>query len=108
MDASEHRRPRAFSGTAEPGVIEEVETETALARPWNVVVHDDPISLMTYVTVTFQRIFGYAYDHAHRLMMEVHNQGRSIVWTGAREQAELYVFKLHAAQLRATLEQVED
>jgi ATP-dependent Clp protease adaptor protein ClpS len=98
--------PRA--GTAEPGVIEEVETETSLARPWNVIVHDDPISLMTYVTVTFQRVFGYAYDKAHRLMMEVHNQGRSIVWTGGREQAELYVFKLHAAQLRATLEQVED
>jgi ATP-dependent Clp protease adaptor protein ClpS len=91
-------------------VIEDVEsvTETRLGQPWNVIVHDDPISLMTYVTVTPQRIFGYAYDKAHGLMMEVHNQGRSIVWTGAREQTELYVFKLHAAQLRATLEQVED
>jgi ATP-dependent Clp protease adaptor protein ClpS len=89
-------------------VIEEVGTETLLARPWNVVVHDDPISLMTYVTVTFQRIFGYPYDKAHRMMMEVHTQGRSIVWTGAREQAEVYVFKLHGALLRATLEQVDD
>ena len=96
------------AGTAEPGVIEEVDTETSLARPWNVIVHDDPISLMTYVTVTLQRIFGYSHDKAHRLMMEVHNAGRSIVWTGAREQAELYVFKLHGALLRATLEQVED
>jgi len=40
--------------------------------------------------------------------MEVHTEGRSIVWTGAREQAEIYVFKLHAAQLRATMEQVEE
>ena len=93
---------------AEPGVIEEVETETRLARPWNVIVHDDPISLMTYVTLTLQKVFGYAQDKAHRMMMEVHTQGRSIVWTGAREQAELYVFKLHGAQLKATLEQVED
>ena len=98
-----------FSGSStQPGVIEEVETETSLARPWNVIVHDDPISLMTYVTMTLQRVFGYAQDKAHRMMMEVHTQGRSIVWTGAREQAELYVFKLHGAQLRATLEQVEE
>ena len=89
-------------------MIEEVESRTALARPWNVVVHDDPITLMVYVTVTLQRIFGYAHDRAHRLMMEVHTTGRSIVWTGGREQAELYVFRLHAAQLRATMEQVED
>lgn len=98
-------RPRA--STAEPGVIEEVDTRTELARPWNVIVHDDPITLMTYVTMTLQRVFGYAHDKAHALMMEVHTAGRSIVWTGAREQAELYVFKLHTAQLRATLEQVE-
>ena len=102
------RNTRIRSGAAEPGVIEEVDTETSLARPWNVVVHDDPISLMTYVTVTLQRIFGHSYATAHQLMLEVHNAGRAIVWTGAREQAELYVFKLHGALLRATLEQVED
>jgi ATP-dependent Clp protease adaptor protein ClpS len=39
-------------------------------------------------------------------MMEVHNDGRSIVWTGAREQAEIYLHKLHAAQLLATMEPV--
>ncbi len=72
------------------------------------IVHDDPITLMPFVTMTLQKVFGYATAKAQRLMMEVHTQGRSVVWTGAREQAELYVFKLHAAQLRATLEQVED
>ena len=107
MSTPARHRPLA-SGSAEPGVIEEVDTRTELARPWNVIVHDDPISLMTYVTVTFQRIFGYSYGKAHRLMMEVHTEGRSVVWTGAREQAELYVFKLHAALLKATMEQVED
>jgi len=96
------------SSSPQPGVIEEVETSTSLARPWNVIVHDDPISLMPYVTTTLQRIFGYAQSKAHAMMMEVHSQGRSIVWTGAREQAELYVFKLHGAQLRSTLEQVEE
>ena len=91
------------------GVIEEVErvTETELARPWNVIVHDDPITLMIYVTRTLQRIFGYPLEKAEALMMEVHRTGRSVVWTGAKEQAELYVMKLHAAQLLATLEPVD-
>jgi ATP-dependent Clp protease adaptor protein ClpS len=99
---------QAFCGFASPGVIEktEAETRTALAPPWNVIVHDDPITLMLYVTMVFQRVFGYAQEKAHALMMEVHTQGRSIVWTGAREQAELYVHKLHAAQLLATMEPV--
>lgn len=88
----------------EPGVLEHTETETRLAPPWNVVVWNDPITLMVYVTMVFQRIFGYPLEKAHALMMEVHTQGRSIVWTGAREQAETYVQKLHAAQLLATME----
>jgi ATP-dependent Clp protease adaptor protein ClpS len=96
------------AGGAQPGVIEEVEAETSLARPWNVLVHDDPISLMNFVTLTLQKVFGYGHNKAHRMMMEVHTQGRSVVWTGAREQAELYVFKLHGSQLRATLEQVDE
>ena len=93
----------------QPGVMEEVETdvESKLAPPWNVIVHDDPITLMVYVTMTLQRIFGYPREKAHTLMMEVHQLGRSIVWTGSREQAELYVHKLHSAQLLATMEAVD-
>jgi ATP-dependent Clp protease adaptor protein ClpS len=99
--------PTAFA--ARPGVIEEVKPDvrSQLAPPWNVIVHDDPITLMTYVTMALQRVFGYARERAETLMMEVHQTGRSIVWTGAREQAELYVHKLHAAQLLATMEPVE-
>lgn len=90
-------------------MIEEVKPDVAarLAPPWNVIVHDDPITLMTYVTMALQRVFGYPREKAETLMMEVHRTGRSIVWTGAREQAELYVHKLHAAQLLATMEPVE-
>jgi ATP-dependent Clp protease adaptor protein ClpS len=84
------------------------KTETRLARPWQVIVHDDPINLMVYVTHVFMRIFGYPRPHAERLMLEVHQLGRSIVWTGDRERAEIYVMKLHSAQLLATLEPVPE
>ena len=88
----------------EPGILEHTETETRLAPPWNVIVWNDPITLMIYVTMVLQRIFGYPHEKAHSLMMEVHTLGRSVVWTGAQEQAETYVQKLHAAQLLATME----
>ena len=92
----------------DPSVIdfEEVESDASLALPWNVIVHNDPINLMSYVTMVFQRVFGYPREKAERHMMEVHQQGRSLLWTGGREQAEHYVHVLHSYQLWATLEQV--
>jgi ATP-dependent Clp protease adaptor protein ClpS len=87
---------------------EQTETETRprtkLAPPWNIVVHDDPVTLMTYVTRVFMQVFGYPQEKAQKLMLEVHNTGRSVVWTGAREQAEVYVQKLQAHHLLTSLE----
>ena len=76
----------------------------ALDVPWNVVVHDDPVNLMGYVTWVFQKVFGYDDKRASKLMMEVHVAGRSIVWTGTREKAEFYVAELQAHQLTTSLE----
>ena len=84
------------------------KTEVRLSKPWNVVVHDDPVNLMVYVTRVFMKVFGYPKPRAEKHMLEVHQRGRSILWTGDREQAEVYVLKLRAAQLRTTMEQVEE
>lgn len=83
----------------------ETDVQTRRAPPWNVVVHDDPVTLMHYVTQVFQKVFGYDEAKCERLMMEVHTKGRSIVWSGAREQAEIYVQKLQSYHLLAKLEQ---
>jgi ATP-dependent Clp protease adaptor protein ClpS len=88
-------------------VVQEFETDTALDLPWNVVVHNDPVNLMSYVTRVFMRVFGYPKARAEKHMMEVHEHGRSIVWTGLREPAESYVQQLHAYLLLATLEKAE-
>ncbi len=86
-------------------VIEKTEkTEETVDLPWNIVVHNDPVNLMSYVTMVFQRIFGYSRERATRHMLEVHQRGRSIVWSGVRERAELYVQQLHGYLLLATLE----
>ena len=84
--------------------IEQTKTQTDLETPWNVVVYNDPINLMSYVTLVFQRVFGYPRAKAETLMLEVHHKGRSLVWSGGREPAEHYVHQLHACQLLARLE----
>ncbi len=77
---------------------------TAKQPPWNVIVHDDPVNLMGYVTLVFMKVFGYNEAHATKLMMEVHQQGFSIVWSGEFEKAELYAQQLQLHQLKTSLE----
>ncbi len=90
--------------TAEPTIEIETRSEEDLDVPWQVVVHNDPVNLMSYVTMVFQRVFGYPREKAERHMLEVHHKGRSILWSGMRERAELYVQQLHGYLLLATLE----
>lgn len=92
-----------------PGVVtlEETRTEDALSPPWNVIVHNDPVNLMSYVTMVFQRVLGFSRDKATRHMLEVHHKGRSLVWSGERERAEAILEQLHGYLLLATLEKAE-
>lgn len=83
-----------------------VETTDEVDSPWCVVVYDDPVNLMSFVQLVFRRIFGYSEEKAMSLMLEVHHAGRSVVWTGEREQAELYVQQLQSYQLMAVMERV--
>lgn len=91
--------------TVEAPVLEpDVHGRTEQDRPWKVIVWNDPINLMSYVTWVFQTLFGYDKAKAHRLMREVHEDGRSVVWSGARERAEAYCSALHEKSLWATME----
>ena len=87
-----------------PAVEQETRSAEELDLPWQVVVHNDPVNLMTYVTMVFQKVFGLSREKAEQHMLEVHQQGRSILWSGMRERAELYVQQLHGYLLLATLE----
>jgi ATP-dependent Clp protease adaptor protein ClpS len=74
-------------------------------RPWVVIVWNDPINLMSYVTLVLQQLFGYSRAKATKLMLQVHNEGKAAVSTGTREKAELDVSRLHAHGLWATMQQ---
>jgi ATP-dependent Clp protease adaptor protein ClpS len=75
-----------------------------LDKMWLVVVWNDPINLMSYVTFVFQKLFGYARPKAHRLMMQVHTEGKAIVSSGTQERAEFDCSRLHAHGLWATMQ----
>jgi ATP-dependent Clp protease adaptor protein ClpS len=97
------------SSTLAPG---EVEVEAPISRghdeydlPWIVIVWNDPINLMSYVTLVFQKLFGYSHEHASKLMLQVHFDGKAVVSSGNREKAELDVSRLHAYGLWATMQQ---
>ena len=70
---------------------------------WRLVVLDDP-NRMSYVVMVLQRVLGFDEPRARRHMIEIHETGRSIVWTGTREQSEAYMFALQQWHLTAILQ----
>ena len=84
----------------EPDIDDAVDTD----RPWIVLVWNDPIKLMSYVTMVFQKVFGYSLEKATALMLDVHHKGRAVVSSGTREKAELDVYRLHEHGLWATMQ----
>jgi ATP-dependent Clp protease adaptor protein ClpS len=85
-----------------------VDLASALSRPWQVVVWNDPVNLMSYVSYVFRSYFGYSREQAEALMLAVHNDGRAVVATGNREEMERHVEALHDFGLWATLSRVEE
>ena len=83
------------------------DTDVTEDRPWVVIVWNDPINLMDYVTFVFQKLFGYSREKATQLMLDVHQKGRAVVSNGTREKAELDVFRLHEHGLWATMQHDE-
>jgi ATP-dependent Clp protease adaptor protein ClpS len=79
-------------------------TQPQPAEAWRVVVLNDPVNRMSYVVMVLRRVFGFDEPQARRHMLEVHEQGRSIVWTGTREQAEAHLFSLHQWHLTAIIQ----
>ena len=97
-----------LSAPAEPEVDERVEEAadeaTLTDTPWQTIVWNDPVNLMSYVTYVFQKLFGYDKAKATALMLDVHHKGRATVSSGSREKVEGDVARLHAMGLWATMQ----
>ena len=93
------------TATQAPSPVETPIDAGKVAREpgWSVIVWNDPVTLMSYVVLVFRRLFGYDFPTATRLMLQVHHEGKAVVATQPREQAEATVSRLHAFGLQATL-----
>jgi ATP-dependent Clp protease adaptor protein ClpS len=88
-----------------PAEVERPATgqEAVADMPWVTIVWNDPINLMSYVTYVFQTVFGYPKPKAQKLMLDVHQKGRAVVSSGAREAMERDAQTLHGYGLWATI-----
>ena len=100
MEAMTASPPPALEPALEPTPVEDVTGDV----PWQAIVWNDPVNLMSYVVYVFQKLFGYSREKATRLMMQVHKEGRAVVSDGTREKCEADVSRLHAHGLWATME----
>jgi ATP-dependent Clp protease adaptor protein ClpS len=96
-DISAQAKPRH---NAKPAVVPQAQ----LTEAWRVVLLNDPVNRMSYVVMVLRRVFGFGEEDARRHMLEVHESGRSIVWTGTREQAEAHMFALQQWHLTAVIQ----
>ena len=85
----------------------EAEESVELDQPWVTIVWNDPVNLMSYVTYVFREYFGYSEAKATELMLQVHQDGRSVVATGSREEMERHVQAMHEYGLWATLQKAD-
>ncbi len=88
-------------------VLPEQKEEDRLDQPWNVIIFNDPVNLMSFVSMIIQRVFGYSRAKAEEMMLAVHRKGKCIVWTGLREPAEMYVQQLQSWQLLVSMQKAE-
>ena len=96
--------PRATAPMTTPVRTTESDIVVEPDRPWQVIVWNDPINLMSYVALVFRKLFGFSKEKADKLMLQVHHEGKAVVSSGTMEKAELDVFRLHEHGLWATME----
>jgi len=98
---------------AEPTVMPLVDpeldqkTQEVIDPGYLVICWDDPVNLMDYVTHVFQKVFGWERPKAEKHMLEVHENGKSMLVRESMEMAEHYVHQLHRYNLHATMERSE-
>ena len=92
-----------FSEKTSSHKVPKEKTKPLSSPIWHVIVLNDAVNLMPYVVMVFQRVFGYDRSKAKQHMLEVHQDGQSILWSGPREKAEHYLYQLQQWQLNAML-----
>ena len=97
----------ALAKKSKPFVEKETKSEREFAPTFNVICWNDPVNFMDYVTHVFQVVFGWPRKKAEFHMLQVHEQGKSVLTRESMEKAEHYVHLLQKYTLHATMERDE-
>ena len=89
------------------GQEEQTDPKSGLEPGYLVICWNDPVNYMVYVTHVFQVVFGWPREKAKFHMLQVHEQGRSVLTRESMEKAEHYVHQLQKYSLHATMERDE-
>ena len=85
----------------------ESKSKSELEPGYLVICWNDPVNYMDYVTHVFRKVFGWNKTKAEFHMLQVHNQGKSVLTRESMEKAEHYVHQLQKYTLHATMERDE-
>src|SRR6476469_7215929 len=72
-----------------PDTNTDTESQTRRQPPYAVILHNDDVNGMDFVIAVLRKVFGYTVEKCVELMLEAHEKGKSAVWIGALEVAEL-------------------
>jgi ATP-dependent Clp protease adaptor protein ClpS len=95
--------PRAMTDF-DTGLSGGTDTAQRIDIPWEVILWNDPVSLISLVVRVLKKVFSYSQEKAEQLTMMVHNDGKAVVWTGDKETAAAYCVALHGYALGATIQ----
>ncbi len=83
------REPLPVDTTLEPKSVPRDKTQTRRIPPYNVILENDDDHSMEFVIEVLCKALGYNVEHSYQLTLVAHTSGRSVVWTGPKEGAEL-------------------
>lgn len=88
-----------------PGTETETDESTRTRRipPYHVILLNDDHHSMEFVVNVLCKVIGCHVEKAIQLMLEAHQSGRAVIWTGSREVAELKAEQIRSChEIRAS------
>lgn len=78
-------------------VVEDVDQEAVIEPPYHVIIHNDDVTPMDFVVAVLVRIFALTVPDAEYVMLTAHLNGRALVTTLPRSEAQKKIGKAHFA-----------
>jgi ATP-dependent Clp protease adaptor protein ClpS len=72
------------------------QSSTKQLPPYAVILHNDDFNTFDFVIGVIMKVFHYPVEKAIAHTLEAHQSGRSIVWSGSKEVAELKAEQIHS------------